>query len=78
MRPTGAAGWRTCKTDAPGALDMCFVTPGPIEAVAAHWQACGVEITNGPIAMDGALGTMTSVYCRDPDGNLIEISSYLS
>ncbi len=44
----------------------------------AHLHDCGVQITLGPIARTGALGQMTSVYCRDPDGNLVEIASYLT
>jgi catechol 2,3-dioxygenase-like lactoylglutathione lyase family enzyme len=39
-------------------------------------RACGVTITAGPVAKTGALGPMTSHYCRDPDGNLIEVASY--
>jgi hypothetical protein len=44
--------------------------------IGAHLRACGVEIINGPITKIGALGPMTSYYCRDPDGNLIEVASY--
>ena len=42
----------------------------------AHLRACGVEIAEGPVRKQGALGPMTSVYCRDPDGSLIEIATY--
>ena len=42
-----------------------------------HLQQCNVAIEDGPVPKTGALGPMQSVYCRDPDGNLIEISSYL-
>ncbi len=42
----------------------------------AHLRNCGVAVELGPVAKSGALGPITSVYCRDPDGNLIEISSY--
>ena len=45
--------------------------------VIAHLHACGIEVVLGPTARIGALGPMSSVYCRDPDGNLIEIASYL-
>jgi catechol 2,3-dioxygenase-like lactoylglutathione lyase family enzyme len=44
--------------------------------VVAHLRREGVEIEVGPVARDGALGTMTSVYLRDPDANLVEISVY--
>ena len=46
------------------------------EDVGAHLRACGVPITEGPVAKTGAQGSMTSHYCRDPDGNLIEVASY--
>ena len=62
---------------APGKADLCFVTGvGPAEIV-GHLHDCGVMIEMGPVARTGALGPMMSVYCRDPDGNLVEISSYL-
>jgi catechol 2,3-dioxygenase-like lactoylglutathione lyase family enzyme len=44
--------------------------------VVAHLKANGVAIEEGPVAKQGARGTLRSVYCRDPDGSLIEISSY--
>ena len=44
--------------------------------IGAHLRACGVEIIDGPVAKSGAMGPMTSHYCRDPDGNLVEVASY--
>lgn len=76
VRPTGAPSWPTGEVDAPGSLDLCFTTRTPLDRVVEHLQACGVAITEGPVRRIGALGPMTSVYCRDPDGNLIEIASY--
>ena len=76
VRPTGAPGWETGAVDAPGSLDLCFVAAAAPGDIAAHLRACGVTITNGPVTKTGALGPMTSHYCRDPDGNLIEIASY--
>ncbi|MBP0463424.1 VOC family protein [Roseomonas sp. PWR1] len=60
----------------PGTADLCFIVTVDAEQIAAHLQRCGVAIAQGPVAKDGALGPITSVYCRDPDGNLIEISTY--
>jgi catechol 2,3-dioxygenase-like lactoylglutathione lyase family enzyme len=61
----------------PGTLDLCFVIAvGPEDAM-AHLQACGVTIERGPLSRIGALGDIMSVYCRDPDGNLIELASYM-
>jgi catechol 2,3-dioxygenase-like lactoylglutathione lyase family enzyme len=76
LRPTGASDWETGIVDAPGALDLCLITSSRPAEVVAHLKSCGVAITTGPIERRGALGSMTSVYCHDPDGNLIEIASY--
>jgi catechol 2,3-dioxygenase-like lactoylglutathione lyase family enzyme len=61
----------------PGTLDLCFVVAvGPEDAI-AQLHACGVSIERGPVSRIGALGDIMSVYCRDPDGNLIELASYM-
>lgn len=60
----------------PGAGDVCFIAATPIPDVVAHLHAEGVEIIEGPAPKSGALGPITSVYFRDPDGNLIEVSNY--
>ena len=59
-----------------GTQDFCLVSTTPSEEVAAHLQAQGVEVIDGPVTRAGALGEMTSVYFRDPEGNLVEISNY--
>ena len=64
------------KEPRPGSADLCFVTETPIAQVAAHLEACGVAIEMGPVERTGAQGPMISRYCRDPDGNLIEVSNY--
>jgi catechol 2,3-dioxygenase-like lactoylglutathione lyase family enzyme len=61
----------------PGALDLCFITQTPLEEVMTQLREHGVAIAEGPVPKTGALGPMTSVYFRDPDGNLIEVSNYL-
>jgi catechol 2,3-dioxygenase-like lactoylglutathione lyase family enzyme len=43
--------------------------------VAAHLEACGIEIVAGPVERSGAAGPIRSLYCRDPDGNLIELAN---
>lgn len=60
----------------PGSADLCFVTSVPVEDVAARVQAAGVEVVEGPVTRTGAAGPIRSVYVRDPDGNLIEVSNY--
>jgi len=67
---TGAAG------GVPGTDDLCFVVTMKSDQVAEYLRACGVAVEVGPVAKAGALGPIMSVYCRDPDGNLIEIASY--
>lgn len=59
-----------------GSGDLCLVTDRPLEDVIAHLRAERVEIVEGPVQRAGAVGTMTSVYFTDPDGNLIEVSRY--
>jgi catechol 2,3-dioxygenase-like lactoylglutathione lyase family enzyme len=76
VRPTGAPNWVTAAVDAPGTLDLCFIADTEPDAIGAHLRACGVEIIEGPVPKIGAHGPMTSHYCRDPDGNLIEVASY--
>jgi catechol 2,3-dioxygenase-like lactoylglutathione lyase family enzyme len=62
----------------PGTQDLCFITAvGPAD-VLRHLEQCGVAVELGPVDKTGSLGPIRSVYCRDPDGNLIEISSYLT
>ncbi|WP_277590016.1 VOC family protein [Pseudomonas chlororaphis] len=61
----------------PGALDLCFISAQPLEAVVAHLQRHNWPIVEGPVQRTGATGPIRSVYVRDPDLNLIEISQYL-
>jgi catechol 2,3-dioxygenase-like lactoylglutathione lyase family enzyme len=60
----------------PGSADLCFVTTVPLAEVMAHLEQCGVPVVAGPGPRAGAIGTIQSVYIRDPDQNLIEISNY--
>jgi len=67
--------WFTADHEIAGSDDLCFLTSSTPDEVVAHLKACGVAIEEaGP--RQGARGTLRSVYCRDPDGSLIEISSY--
>jgi catechol 2,3-dioxygenase-like lactoylglutathione lyase family enzyme len=77
VRPRDAdkVEWFTADHEAAGSDDLCFLTTSTPDEVVAHLRANGVAIEEaGP--RQGARGTLRSVYCRDPDGSLIEISSY--
>ena len=75
LRQTGVASWRTCKVDAPGSLDLRFVTEGGLKPVITRLEAAGIAIVAGPAPRSGALGPMTSIYWEHPDGNLVEVST---
>jgi catechol 2,3-dioxygenase-like lactoylglutathione lyase family enzyme len=59
----------------PGSADLCLLTGTPQHRVLDHLAACGVPVEEGPVPRTGAQGPITSTYVRDPDGNLIEIST---
>lgn len=59
----------------PGSADLCFIAEKPIAEIVTHLDRLGVEIELGPVRRTGAVGTLHSVYIRDPDRNLIELST---
>lgn len=61
----------------PGSADLCFLSSVPLPQVQAHLAACGVSVSEGPVQRTGAQGPILSVYFRDPDLNLIEVSNRL-
>jgi catechol 2,3-dioxygenase-like lactoylglutathione lyase family enzyme len=61
---------------APGTLDLCFVASVPLNEVISRLRKANVQIIEGPVARTGAKGAMRSVYVRDPDLNLVEVSEY--
>lgn len=62
----------------PGSVDLCLIAQTPLVQVIEHLQRCGVAIETGIVRRAGALGAIDSIYIRDPDQNLIEISNYLT
>jgi catechol 2,3-dioxygenase-like lactoylglutathione lyase family enzyme len=79
LRPAGfdTRHWITGVNAEPGAGDLCFIAAVGTEDVIEHLRDCGISVVDGPVDRMGALGPMQSVYCRDPDGNLVEIASYM-
>jgi len=61
---------------APGSADLCFITSMPLSEVIKHLSSCGVTVIEGPVQRTGATGPILSIYIRDPDMNLIEVSNH--
>lgn len=64
------------KVPLPGSEDLCFITTIPVGELQEQLNIKGIDIEEGPVKRTGALGQITSIYIRDPDGNLIELSNY--
>jgi len=65
------------KYPTPGSADLCFITPTSISDYLHHLKNSGIDLEAGPVKRCGVYGEMDSVYFRDPDGNLLEVSHYL-
>ena len=76
LHPAGNEYDPKAATPMPGSGDLCFIAAEPIDDVIAHLNAEEVDIIEGPGERTGATGPINSVYFRDPDGNLIEVSNY--
>jgi catechol 2,3-dioxygenase-like lactoylglutathione lyase family enzyme len=74
VHPPGFDAGIKARIPTPGSLDLCFLADRPLDEVIAHLKAQKVEIEEGPVVRTGARFPIRSVYVRDPDGNLIEIS----
>lgn len=75
LHPASAPLRPHAKSPQAGSADICFLTSTPLDEVIAQLDVCGILIEAGPVARTGATGPIRSVYCRDPDGNLIEVAN---
>jgi catechol 2,3-dioxygenase-like lactoylglutathione lyase family enzyme len=77
LRPVSASPreWITADHRTTGTQSLCFVTAMHPRKIIKHLVECGIEVVAGPVEARGPNGTLTSVFCRDPDGNLIEVST---
>jgi catechol 2,3-dioxygenase-like lactoylglutathione lyase family enzyme len=77
LHPAGRELEPKARTPTPGSGDLCLITSTPLAEVEAHLRACGIELLEGRATQrSGAVGPIMSLYFRDPDGNLIEVSRY--
>jgi catechol 2,3-dioxygenase-like lactoylglutathione lyase family enzyme len=77
LHPAGGEIEPHARRPTPGSADLCFLVEGPLEDVVAELAAAGISIELGPVERAGARGPIRSVYVRDPDGNLVELSEPL-
>jgi catechol 2,3-dioxygenase-like lactoylglutathione lyase family enzyme len=75
LHPAGREFEPKARRPTPGAVDICFTTTTPLEEVATHLRAQSVAIELGPVEKIGARRSLRSLYFRDPDGNLVEVSN---
>ena len=77
LHPAGWDFWLKAEIHLAGTADLCFIIEDPISDVHSALETQGLKIIEGPVRREGAVGDMISIYFRDPDGNLIELSNYL-
>ena len=75
LHPAGWAYEPKALVSTAGSADLCFIAVEPVEAIQLILEESGIDILKGPIRRTGATGELRSIYFRDPDGNLIELSN---
>jgi catechol 2,3-dioxygenase-like lactoylglutathione lyase family enzyme len=76
LHPTDTDVAHVAADPTPGGDDFCLLTETPIEDVERRLRESGIDVVAGPVERTGARGPMTSIYVRDPDGNLVELARY--
>ena len=76
LHPLGAEVLPNAARATAGSADLCLLTDTPLPQVLAELKTHGIEAISGIVSRTGAVGAIESVYLRDPDGNLLEISRY--
>ena len=77
LHPAGWDFWLKAEIHLAGTADLCFIIEDPASDAQSALEAQGLKIIEGPVRREGAVGDMISIYFRDPDGNLVELSNYL-
>jgi catechol 2,3-dioxygenase-like lactoylglutathione lyase family enzyme len=77
VHPPGLDAELKASEPSAGSLDLCFLAAVPLDRVIDRLDECGISIVAGPLQRSGGCGSIRSVYVRDPDGNLVEISEPL-
>lgn len=75
LHPAGREYVPCARSPVPGSADLCFLSDTPLDDWLAHLGGWGITVEQGPVARHGATGPITSIYFRDPDGNLIEVAN---
>jgi catechol 2,3-dioxygenase-like lactoylglutathione lyase family enzyme len=75
LHQAGAEFEPKARVATPGSADFCLLSDVPVAGIARHLAAEGVDVIEGPVAKTGAAGALLSIYFRDPDGNLVEVSN---
>lgn len=74
LHPTDSGYELEASNDKPGTNDVCFLTDTPLRTLISHLERHDIDVEEGPVERQGATSELLSVYFRDPDGNLIEVS----
>ncbi|HKW79680.1 MAG TPA: VOC family protein [Casimicrobiaceae bacterium] len=76
LHPAGREFEPKARVPTPGSADFCLISAAPLGEVIDHLARCRVPLVEGPLPRTGARGPIESIYFRDPDGNLVEVSTY--